>query len=67
MNGLDFQDRLEPVGIALGAFLVLVAIGTASGMPWTTLNSTGAAALQIIGILVLAALGVGLAVLSYEQ
>jgi hypothetical protein len=65
MNGLDFADRLEPLGILLGGFLVLVALGTLAGTPWATGLSTGALALQLIGIVVLAALGVGIVWLSY--
>lgn len=65
MNTLDFEDRLEPLGIALGAFLVLVGLGTLVGMPWTLGISAGAVILQLVGIVALLGLGVGLAWLSW--
>lgn len=67
MNVVDVKDTLEPLGIAVGALLVLVGIGTLVGQPWATSNSMGAVVLQIIGILVLFVLGAGLAWLSYDR
>lgn len=66
MFGFDFQDTLEPLGIGVGALLVLVGVGTLVGQPWATLNSTGALVLQLLGILALFAVGAGLAWLSYS-
>lgn len=58
-----FADRLEPLGIAVGAFLVLYGISIVVGMPWTV-KSLPAAGLQIVGALGTMAIGVGLAYLS---
>jgi hypothetical protein len=67
MNGRTFTDRLEPVGIAAGGLLVLIALGTLVGMPWTTGNSAVASVLQMLGVVVLVVLGAGLAWLSYVR
>jgi hypothetical protein len=67
MNGFDVTDTLEPLGIAVGALLVLVGLGTLAGQPWATLDSTVALVLQLLGVVLLVALGAGLAWLSYEN
>jgi len=67
MNAVDFADLLEPLGVAVGAFLVLGALGTLLGMPWTTALSGAVAVVQLVGIALGLALGVGLAWLSYER
>ncbi|WP_436930144.1 hypothetical protein [Halosimplex halobium] len=59
-----FEDRLEPVGIAVGALLVLVALATLAGAPWTTKGSVAASALQVVGAVATAAVGAGLVWLS---
>ncbi|WP_135364916.1 hypothetical protein [Halosimplex halophilum] len=65
MNVTDrFEDRLEPVGIAVGALLVLVALATLAGAPWTTKGSVGASALQVVGAVATAGVGAGLVWLS---
>jgi len=64
MNVGNFEDRLEPLGIATGVLLVLVGIGTVVGAPWTTADSTVAAGIQVLGAVLAAAVGVALAVLS---
>lgn len=66
MNGFDFKDTLEPLGIGVGVLLVLVGLGTLAGQPWSTLNSTGALVIQLVGVLALFAIGAALAWLSYE-
>jgi hypothetical protein len=54
------DDPLEPLGIAVGAFLVLAALGTIAGAPWTTLGSLGTAVVRVLGALLMAGVGVGL-------
>jgi hypothetical protein len=66
MNGFDFRDTLEPLGIGVGAFLVLVGIGSLVGQPWATNNSAGATVLQLVGVVALLAVGGFLAWLSYD-
>jgi hypothetical protein len=59
-----FEDRLEPVGIAVGVLLVLVALATLAGAPWTTKGDVLASALQVVGAVGTAALGAALVWLS---
>lgn len=59
-----FDDRLEPVGIAVGVLLVLVGLGTVAGFPWATKGDALAAAIQVVGALATAAVGAGLVWLS---
>ena len=69
MNALTdgLEDPLKPLGVAGGVFLVLAAAGTIVGAPWTTQATIGSAVLQIIGALLMAALGAGLAYLSWND
>jgi hypothetical protein len=60
-----FEDSMEPLGVLAGAFLVLAGLETVAGTPWTTNPDTLAVALKIIGSLATAALGAGLAYLSW--
>jgi hypothetical protein len=62
-----FSDRLEPVGIAAGVLLVLVALVTLAGTPWTTKGDIVASAVQVIGVLATAAVGVFLVWLSRTE
>lgn len=64
MNVGNFEDRLEPLGIATGVLLVLVGIGTVAGTPWTTADSAVAAGIQVFGAVLAAVVGVALAWLS---
>ncbi|MFC7140650.1 hypothetical protein ACFQMA_12555 [Halosimplex aquaticum] len=52
-----FSDRLEPVGIAVGVLLVLVALGTLAGAPWTTKGDMLASAIQVFGAVATAGIG----------
>ena len=67
MNGFEFEDTLEPLGIGVGVLLVLVGVGTLVGQPWATSNSTGATVLQLVGVLALFAISGVLAWLSYDN
>ena len=62
-----FSDRLEPVGIAAGVLLVLVALVTFAGTPWTTKGDIVASAVQVIGVLATAAVGVFLVWISRTE
>ena len=58
---LDVTDRLEPLGTAFGALLVLIGIATVIGTPWAYKSgSVVVAAGQIVGALAAVAIGVGL-------
>lgn len=64
-DGLD--DPLKPFGVAAGGFLVLAALGTIIGAPWTTQLSTVSAVIQVVGSLLMAVLGASLAYLSWSE
>ena len=59
-------DRLGTVGTAVGVFLVLTALGTLVGAPWATALSGAAAAIQLFGVVLGAAVGVGLVWVSLQ-
>jgi len=59
MAAIDFDDRLEVLGVAVGVFLILGSLGTLSGMPWTTNPDTPAVLAQLLGIVL--TIGVGAA------
>lgn len=67
METIQFEDKLEPLGIASGVLLVVMALGTLVGMPWTTATSSAVAAVQVLGVFVTAGIGVALVWLSYED
>lgn len=59
---LPVEDSLEALGLAVGAYLVLVGLATLVGMPWT--NKPGGAAVaaaNVGGAVAAVAVGVGLA------
>lgn len=60
-----FDDKLEPLGITAGVFLVFAGLGTIAGAPWATNPDTVAVAIKILGSLATVALGAGLAYLSW--
>jgi hypothetical protein len=65
MNRFEFQDRLEVLGVLAGAFVVIMALSTLVGLPWTTTESTTGAIVQVIGILL--TLGLGIAVIVFTR
>jgi len=69
MNALTdgFDDPLKPLGMVAGSFLVLAAAGTVVGAPWTTQASMASAMLQVVGALLMAALGASLTYLSWSD
>jgi hypothetical protein len=67
MEAIQFEDKLEPLGILTGAILVLMGLGTLVGQPWTTTGSAAVSVLQLLGVGLTVAIGVALAWLSYVQ
>jgi hypothetical protein len=64
MNATDrFEDPLEPLGVAAGALLVLIGLATIAGQPWE-IKPMAPAAVQVLGALATAAIGVLLAWIS---
>lgn len=60
-----FEDRLEVLGVAAGAFLIVAALGTVLGQPWTTNPDTAAVGLKLVGVVATVAVGAGLIYLSW--
>jgi drug/metabolite transporter (DMT)-like permease len=69
MNALTdgLEDPLKPLGVVAGGFLVLAAAGTIIGAPWATQQTIATAGIQILGALLMAALGAGLAYVSWND
>ncbi|WP_276273549.1 hypothetical protein [Haloarcula litorea] len=67
MNALTdrFEEPYEPIGVAAGTFLVLAALGTVVGAPWTTQASVVTAGIEVVGSVLMAVLGAALAYLSW--
>ncbi|MFC6974719.1 hypothetical protein ACFQL1_08530 [Halomicroarcula sp. GCM10025709] len=67
MNALQdtFDSPLKPLGAAVGAFLVLAALGTIIGAPWATAQTLLVAIVQIVGALLMAGIGAGILYVSF--
>lgn len=63
----EFDDRLEPVGIAVGVLLVLIGITTILGVPWATKGDLLASIIQIVGALGTVGIGALLVWLSRTE
>lgn len=62
------DTTLRTLAIVAGVFLVLVGLGTVSGMPWQTNNSVVMTLLQAVGVIGTIAIGAGLVWLArYEE
>lgn len=53
-------DRLETLGLAVGAVLLIGSLGSIAGMPWQTNPDLAAVALQVLGSLLTIGLGAAL-------
>ena len=62
-----FADKLDALGVLVGAFVALAGLGTLVGMAWQYTNSAVTMGFQILGALATVALGVGLAWLTHTQ
>jgi uridylate kinase len=63
----SFDDSLAVLGVLVGGFVVVVGLGTLLGLPWTSTDSTAAAAAQMVGIVVTIAIGLLLVFLTYAD
>jgi hypothetical protein len=61
MVTIDVEDRLEVLGVLVGAFIILGSLGTLAGMPWATNPDLPAVLLQLVGIVL--TIGVGAALI----
>jgi hypothetical protein len=64
---VDFEDRLAVLGVLVGAFVIVVALGTLLGTPWTTTGSTSVVIVQLVGVVATIAIGVALIVITYAD
>jgi hypothetical protein len=46
-----YDDKLAVLGLAAGAFVLIVALGTLVGLPWSTAEGAVVGAIQTIGVL----------------
>lgn len=60
-------DRLGVLGVLTGAFLVLAALSTVAGTPWTYSGGTLVMVLQLVGVLATILVGVALAWFAYVK
>ena len=67
LANVEFEDRLEPVGLAAGIFLVLVGLGTLVWLPATPTESGLVTAFKIVGGLATVGIGLGLMWLVQTQ
>jgi hypothetical protein len=63
----EFEDRLELLGLLVGAFIVVAGLGSLAGTPWTTASGSGPAVVQVAGIILTIALGVAIIVLTRTE
>lgn len=63
MNGYKFEDMLELFGFLGGGLVVIVALGTLIGSPWSVPQNATAGLLQTLGVLL--TLLVGLATIAF--
>jgi len=54
------DDRLGIYSVLVGAFLVLTALGTLAGQPWTTDPTVVITVIRLVGVVVVLGIGVGL-------
>lgn len=66
MRQIGVTDKLEVLGVLVGAFLVVTALGTLLGTPWVYNDDPLVVAIQLVGVVAMIAIGVGLAWLVYE-
>lgn len=66
MRPIEVRDKLEVLGVLVGAFLVVTALGRLVGTPWVYNDDPLASAIQLVGVVATIAIGVGLAWLVYE-
>jgi protein-S-isoprenylcysteine O-methyltransferase Ste14 len=63
----QFEDRLELIGLGVGALLVLIGLGTLVGQPWTQTLSTLAWLGQVVGAVLAIGIGAGLVWLTRTE
>lgn len=63
----EFEDRLEVLGLIVGAFVIIAGLGSLAGTPWSTARGAGPAVFQVAGIILMIALGVAIVVLTRTE
>lgn len=64
MNVPNVEDKLELLGVLVGAYILFTVVGMVVGQPWSTAQSGVVALLQIVGILATAAVAVFLVLIA---
>lgn len=67
MDQLTFDDTLSVLGTLLGVIVVLIALGTLLGQPWSTAEGVLAALVQVLGILATIAVGVLVVLIAQDE
>jgi len=65
MNKYAFEDRLELLGLLGGALVVVIALGTLIGAPWSAAESGAAGLLRTLGVLLTLLVGLVTIVVTY--
>jgi len=63
----SFEDKLELLGLLVGAFVIVAGLGSLAGTPWSTARGAGPAVVQVAGIILLIALGVAIVVFTRAE
>jgi hypothetical protein len=66
MNGYKFDDTLELLGLLGGGFVVVVALGTLIGTPWSSVRTGGIGLIQTLGVLPTLLVGLGTIAIAYN-
>jgi len=64
---VDVTDRMEVLGLLVGALLVLAGLGTVVGQPWTQVTNMGVAVGELFGALMAIGIGVLLVLLATDR
>lgn len=59
-----FEDLLEPLGALGGGFVVIVALGTLIGTPWSAAQTATVGIAQTLGVLLMLLLGLGIVAIT---
>jgi len=58
MNVPKVEDKLELLGVLVGAYILFTVVGMVLGQPWSTAQGGVVAVIQLVGILATAAVAV---------
>lgn len=67
MNLTGFEDRLELLGLLVGAFVVVAGLGMLTSQPWSTAGGSAAALVQVVGIVATIAVGAVIVLVTQSE